>query len=132
MMQKPIIISLAFLGSFGAALALASERDCFVPMAKWQPREAVQKMAEAQGWTVRRIKTDDGCYEVKGHDQAGRPIDVKIDPESLAIVDMDYDDEDESDRNGRSERRNAAPNGNAVPPNNGLFKNGVPPKVEVQ
>jgi len=128
-MQKPIIISLALLGSFGAALALAGERDCFVPMAKWKPREAVQKMAEAQGWTVRRIKTDDGCYELKGHDQTGREIDVKIDPESLAIVDMEYDDEDKSDRDVR---RNAAPNGNAVPPNNGLFKNRVPPKVEVQ
>ncbi len=131
-MQKPIIIAVALLGSFGAVLALASERDCFVPMAKWQPREAVQKMAEAQGWTVRRIKTDDGCYELKGHDQTGREIDVKIDPESLAIVDMEFDDDDEHDKDRGGERRNAAPAGNTVPPSNGLFKNSAPPKAEVQ
>ena len=39
---------------------------CFVPISQWQPRSAVAKLAEASGWTARRIKIDDGCYEIYG------------------------------------------------------------------
>lgn len=65
--------------------------ECRVPMESWQPRDAVQKMAEAEGWTVNRIKTDDGCYEIKGVDTQNREIEVKVDPASLEIVEFEYD-----------------------------------------
>ena len=57
----------------GAALA---EEGCFVPMSDWQPREAVAKLAQDRGWTVRRIKIDDGCYEIDGRDAQAPRIDV--------------------------------------------------------
>ena len=49
-------------------------------------------MAEAQGWTVRRIKIDDGCYEVDGQDAEGRAIEVKLDPASLEVVEFEFED----------------------------------------
>jgi hypothetical protein len=61
-------------------------------MAQWQPREAVKRMAEARDWTVSRIKIDDGCYEIKGRDAEGRKIEVKINPATLAIVEVEYED----------------------------------------
>ncbi len=67
--------------------------NCRVPMADWQPRDAVQKAAEAQGWIVRRIKTDDGCYEVKGTDAEGHEIEVKFDPATLQLVEFEYGDD---------------------------------------
>jgi hypothetical protein len=47
-----------------------ADDDCFVPMADWQPRDAVARLAEGNGWSVRRIKIDDGCYEIDGRDDA--------------------------------------------------------------
>jgi len=130
-MKKYLIAAILLAGLGAAGLALADDDDCRVPMADWQPREAVQKMAEAEGWTVRRIKTDDGCYEIKGRDALGREIEVKVDPATLAIVEMEYDDDDDDDdRRGRG--TNQAPTGTGQPPANGLFVPGGKPGVVVQ
>lgn len=79
-----------------ATPALADD-DCVVPMTDWQPREAVVKLAAEQGWQLRRIRIDDGCYEVTGHDAAGRVIEVKLDPATLAVVEMEFEHEDRGD-----------------------------------
>jgi hypothetical protein len=63
-------------------------------MADWQPRQAVERMAEVQGWTVRRIKIDDGCYEIEGRDAEGQTIEVTVDPATLAIMEVEREDED--------------------------------------
>ena len=89
-MKKTVTI-LAFLAALPAGMALADD-DCFVPMADWQPRDAVAQLAEENGWTVRRIKIDDGCYEIKGRDAQGRAIEVKVDPATLEIVEFEFDD----------------------------------------
>ena len=124
--MRRYLMAATLVASLGVAAgaALADDNDCRVPMADWQPRDAVQKAAEAQGWTVLRIKTDDGCYEIKGRDTEGRKIKVKVDPATLAIVKFKYDDDDD-DRNTAP-----APPGTAEPPANGLFVPGSKPVVE--
>ena len=127
--MKRYLIAITLIGGLGAAgVALADDDDCRVPMADWQPREAVQKRAEAQGWTVRRIKTDDGCYEIDGRDAQGREIEVKVDPATLAIVDMEYEDNDHDDNRGHN--KPALPAGSVQPPANGLFTPGTKPVVQ--
>ncbi|MBC7146990.1 MAG: PepSY domain-containing protein [Thioclava marina] len=74
-----------------AGAALAGEDHCRVPMADWQPRDAVQALAEAQGLTVRRIKIDDGCYEVHARDAQGREVELKLDPATLAVVESEFE-----------------------------------------
>ncbi len=91
-MRKTLTI-LAFLAALPAGAALADD-DCFVPMADWQPREAVAEFAIAQGWEVRRIKIDDGCYEIDGRDATGRAIEVKLHPGTLQIVEFEVEDDD--------------------------------------
>jgi hypothetical protein len=78
--------------------ALAGDDDCAVPMTDWQPREAVVKLAAEQGWDLRRIRIDDGCYEVIGHDAEGRVIEVKLNPATLAVVEMEFEDDHNEDR----------------------------------
>lgn len=83
-----------------ASPAVAGD-DCAVPMTDWQPREAVVKLAAEQGWVLRRIRIDDGCYEVSGRDAAGRRIEVKLDPATLAVVEMEFeDDHDDENEDG--------------------------------
>ena len=91
-MRKTLTI-LAFLAALPAGAALADD-DCFVPMADWQPREAVAEFATRQGWEVRRIKIDDGCYEIKGADQAGKRIEVTIHPATLEVIHLEREDDD--------------------------------------
>jgi hypothetical protein len=74
-----------------ATPALAGD-DCAVPMTDWQPREAVVKLAAENGWELRRIRIDDGCYEVIGRDAEGRSIEVKLDPATLAVIEMEFKD----------------------------------------
>lgn len=127
-MKNYLMATTLLIGLGAAGVAFADDDDCRVPMANWQPREAVQKMAEAKGWTVRRIKTDDGCYEIKGRDATGREIEAKVDPATLAIVEFEYDDDDDDDDNRG--RNNAAPAGSVTPPANGLFTPGTAPVVK--
>lgn len=85
--------SLVIIGLLSAGPALA-DADCAVPMALWQPRDAVAAFADENGWRVSRIRLDDGCYEVTGFDAKGRRIEVKLDPASLAIIELEYEDDD--------------------------------------
>lgn len=95
-MRKTITI-LSFVAVLSGGAARADD-DCFVPMADWQPKEAVARMAEAQGWTVRRIKIDDGCYEIDGRDAQGRVIEVTVHPATLELIEIDYEDDEEDHR----------------------------------
>ena len=132
-MKRTVLIAAILSSALASPAALAREDDCKVPMAQWQPREAVEQMAKAQGWTVRRLKVDDGCYQIRGIDADGREIAVKIDPGSLAIVRMKH-------RNGRGDedagRRGVVPEqplpGTPAPPANELLKGTTPPKAEIQ
>ena len=85
---------IALLVVLPAAAAVADD-DCFVPMADWQPRDAVARLAGENGWTVRRIKIDDGCYEIDGADAEGRRIEVTVHPATLQVLEFEYEDEDD-------------------------------------
>ena len=97
-MRKTLTI-LAFLAALPAGAVLADD-DCFAPMADWQPREAVAEFATTQGWEVRRIKIDDGCYEIDGRDAEGRAIEVKLHPGTLQFVEFEFE-EDDHEREGQ-------------------------------
>jgi hypothetical protein len=101
-MKKTLTI-LGFLAVFPAGVAQARD-DCFVPMADWQPRGAVQRLAEDSGWTVRRIKIDDGCYEIDGRDAAGRRIEVTVHPATLEVIKFEYEDGEDKDDRPRRDR----------------------------
>ncbi|HQU69025.1 MAG TPA: PepSY domain-containing protein [Albidovulum sp.] len=89
-MKQPLTM-LAFLAVISPGAAFADD-DCFVPMADWQPRGAVARLAEENGWSVRRIKIDDGCYEIKGADREGRRIEVSLHPGTLDVIEIEYED----------------------------------------
>ena len=55
-------------------------------MKDWQPSKTLVKQLEAQGWKVRNIKVDGGCYEVYALDERGRRVETYFHPKTLAPV----------------------------------------------
>lgn len=123
--MKTTLTALSLCAFLPAGAALADDDDCFAPRDQWQPREAALQVAQDNGWTVREFEIDDGCYEIEGRDTSGRKIEAKLDPATLQVIKMEYDDDD------RGGARNPAAAGTAQPPQNGLFGNGAAPKVQV-
>lgn len=86
-MKSAILPAVAF-AMLVATSAQASE-DCDAPTRDWKGREAVRALAAQRGWTLRRIKIDDGCYEVYGTDEIGRHFEAKIDPVTLDVIEIE-------------------------------------------
>ena len=99
-MKKTLAI-LGCLAVLPVGVAMA-DNDCIVPMADWQPRDAVLRMAADKGWSVRRIKIDDGCYEIDGRDAEGRRIEVTVSPGDLQVIEIEYKDGGEHSQGNRS------------------------------
>lgn len=83
-MKTPQLITTLLAATLISAAALA-EDDCHDPVTNWQSRAALRQMLEAEGWTIHRIKVDDGCYEVKGFDQDGNKVKAEYFPSSLRL-----------------------------------------------
>lgn len=131
-MMKHIAAALVLLIATGTGAALADD-DCHVPMDQWQPREAVQKMAELRGWQVGKIKIDDGCYEIKGLDETGKTFKAKIDPATLSIVKIKRKEQDKHEE--RKQRQPSQSDLGGSPsnfPSNKLFEAGNLPKTTVK
>ncbi|MBL1273732.1 MAG: PepSY domain-containing protein [Oceanospirillales bacterium] len=109
---KPIVISLSLLLVGGSAFA---DDDCDDPVAGWQPRENLRKQLEAEGWTVFRIKVDDGCYEVKGRDPNGDRVEAEYSPATFELMEMEREDDDDDDHRGKSRNDSDPTNAERVP-----------------
>ncbi len=51
--------------------------------AKWQSKETLTEKMKAEGWSIRRIKIDGGCYEVYGTTPDGNRVEAYYHPVTL-------------------------------------------------
>jgi len=84
--MKRLLLPALLLGVALAAAPAFADDDCKVPLKEWQPREALQQKLQADGWQVRRIKTDDGCFKVDATDAKGQRVEAKFDPKTFEMV----------------------------------------------
>jgi len=91
---RSLVGAAILLVCMSAAPVLAGPR-CTVPLADWQPREALEKKLAAEGWTVIAIRSDDGCYKVKATNPRGERLKAKYDPASLELVRRTGGDDDD-------------------------------------
>jgi hypothetical protein len=56
------------------------------PSSGWQPQAKLEQMLTSQGWKVRRIKVDGGCYEVYALDAKGQRVEAYFHPTTLEPV----------------------------------------------
>ncbi|MFM0472066.1 PepSY domain-containing protein [Paraburkholderia strydomiana] len=144
------IVSLVALCAGVAQLAQADD-DCSAPLTNWKPVSEIDALARKQGWNVSRVRTDDGCYEIRGLDAQGRHFKAKVDPATLAIIrlktDGDARDERHGEDDGEHEDRSGPRPGAAGPraandkpgnaasgaqPPNGLLTPGSRPQVQIR
>lgn len=89
-MKKLIISSLLFT-TIGAGAAFAEGMKCDVPTDQWQPREALQTKLESEGWAIRQIKSEQGCYEVYAVNKEGKRMETLFNPKTFESVGEDGD-----------------------------------------
>ena len=83
--MKKILTVLAFSMAMPATAAIAGVA-CDVPAEKRQSFVALVELADEFGWAIDKIKIDDGCYELHVTDEGGNVLKVKLDPETLDVV----------------------------------------------
>ena len=82
---SPLAMSLlVFAVSPASATGLATCESG--PKSGWQATEVLEKRLTEQGWKVRRIKEDGGCYEVYALDDKGQRVEAYFHPVTLAPV----------------------------------------------
>lgn len=79
-MRLPACLALIMLA--GNAIA---DDDCDDPVSQWQSQEKLRRILESQPWEIRRIKVDDGCYEVYARDRSGTWFEAKYSPATLKL-----------------------------------------------
>lgn len=84
--MKKTLAMLAFLVALPATTALAAEK-CDVLPEQRQSFEALAQLAGDFGWTIDKMKIDNGCYELHVTDGSGNVLKVRVDPATLEVVD---------------------------------------------
>ena len=123
----PAVLAAALLGP-GAAFA--DDDDCRSPMSKWQTQDAAVQHAGALGIEVRRLKIDDGCYEIKGRDSDGNKVELKLEPATLALRELEVEFRAGADPSRYLKGARApAPLERKAPNDNPLFEEGSEPEA---
>jgi hypothetical protein len=82
--MKKLTILGALIATLAAAPAFAGGL-CSVPQSDWQPKEALQKQLESDGWAIKKINVDEGCYEVYAK-KGDQRMEAYFNPKTFEIV----------------------------------------------
>lgn len=88
-MTKTTILTVVF-ATLLAAPAFAAD-VCTVPAGKAQTKQALTAQLGKDGWTVRQIKDNKGCYEAYAVKADGTRMEKLFDPETLKMLDVEAD-----------------------------------------
>lgn len=87
--SRYLVAALALSGF--ASLASAGDL-CNVPQNQWQPEKALKTALEGQGWKVRQIKVENGCYEAYAINDNGKRMEALFNPKTLEMVSGEDED----------------------------------------
>ena len=81
------VLFLATVVTAIAGPALAADMCSTSAKSKWQPRSALEAQLQAEGFKVRQVKVENGCYEVYATDKSGKRTNMAFNAETLKKVD---------------------------------------------
>lgn len=79
-----IMVAMALLVSGG--VYAHGDVSCAEPKAEWRPSVQLQKQLKKSGWSVRKIKESNGCYEVYGFDENQKRVEAFFNPRTFERV----------------------------------------------
>lgn len=128
------VTALVAVCAIGVRPALAEEDDCNVPLADWKPVKALDTLAKSQGWSISKVRADDGCYEIRGVDRDGRRFKAKVNPATLAIIRVKTEGGEHTRRERDDERAKSIDPAKLRAPvmPGGIVKPGSTPQVQIQ
>ncbi|MGH6645470.1 PepSY domain-containing protein [Aquabacterium sp.] len=85
-MKAHLILSFALLAATPALVHAHGDFKCSEPPAEWKKRDELVSKLEKEGWQIRKIKVDNGCYEVYGFDKQGNKKESYFNPKTLEVV----------------------------------------------
>ena len=86
-MKKIIVLTATAMSLTFATPAFASDDAyCGNVSGQWMSRDGVKEIAKGQGYAVRRVKRDDGCYEVYAIGKNGNRVELYMHPITGKIV----------------------------------------------
>lgn len=88
-LRKIALLLGAFVSLIVFSNPVLADEQCEAPIAQWQSREVLKAKLEQQGWLVKRIRIDDGCYEVRAMDEQGRRVKATFAPASLTLLELE-------------------------------------------
>lgn len=79
--------AMALLSGLIVTVGPASAKElCSVPKAQWQAQGLLTRKLEGEGWKIRNLKIDSGCYEVYGTDGSGKARETHFNPQTLQPI----------------------------------------------
>lgn len=91
-MKKFLAASLLALTTFAGIGYAQDDTKCGnVPQNQWMTEDAMKSQATELGFDVRKIKVEDGCYEVYGI-KDGNKVEALFNPQTGVQVGVDGDD----------------------------------------
>lgn len=82
--MPPLVLATTALFATGA-LAHGGFK-CEEPKKEWKLRDDLEDKLKAEGWDVRKVKIDNGCYEVYGFDAKGQRREAYFNPKTFELV----------------------------------------------
>jgi len=68
------------------SLAHASATCPVYPKSEWMKEADARAKLEKDGYKIKKFKVSGNCYEIYGHDKAGKKVEIYFDAKTLAIV----------------------------------------------
>jgi hypothetical protein len=59
---------------------------CEVPKPEWKGQMELQKKLTGEGWKVRKVQVENGCFEVYGFDDKGERVEAWFNPKTFERV----------------------------------------------
>ncbi len=86
-MKKILALTAATMSLGFATTAFAADNaNCGNATGQWMSQDAVKEIAAGQGYDVRRIKREDGCYEIYAIGKDNRRVELYMNPVTGKIV----------------------------------------------
>jgi hypothetical protein len=85
-MKRQLLIALLSLAAAGSAFAQHAEKCEPIPKEDWKPQAELERKLKNEGWTISRVKIENGCYEVYGKNAVGKKMETFFHPKTLEVV----------------------------------------------